>query len=229
MEIGAHHGARREHLAAHHPRQGSCPQPFTREVVAVKGSREPYHARMVPYYNSTDHHAFTPAHIGVPATSLTNWPDEFIHSTGDDIDQIDATQLERNAVVVSGVALYFANVGDADLPVLASYSAARGTSRLAADGATASCTSRGGRRVGRLPRGAQPHHRTRRNKERGALASIARLAGGKPSAAVQAIVDEATATVGRAEASHLNRLDLAFAAATGTAKPAARKLSADEE
>lgn len=47
------------------------PQPFTREVVSVKGSREPYHARMVPYYNSTDHHAFTPAHIGVPATSLT--------------------------------------------------------------------------------------------------------------------------------------------------------------
>jgi hypothetical protein len=53
-------------------------------MVAVKGSREPFHARMVPYYGSTDHHAFTPACIGVPATGLTNWPDEFIHSTGDD-------------------------------------------------------------------------------------------------------------------------------------------------
>ena len=64
------------------------PQPFTREIIAVKGSREPYHARMVPYHGSTDHHAFTPAPIGVPGTSLTNWPDEFIHSTGDDLEQI---------------------------------------------------------------------------------------------------------------------------------------------
>ena len=37
------------------------PQPFTRELTAVNGSREPYHARMVPYWDSTDHHAFTPA------------------------------------------------------------------------------------------------------------------------------------------------------------------------
>ena len=45
------------------------PVPFTREITAVKGSREPFHARMVPYFDSTDHHAFTPARIGVPATS----------------------------------------------------------------------------------------------------------------------------------------------------------------
>ena len=97
------------------------PQPFTREIIAVKGSREPYHARMVPYYGNTDHHAFTPAHIGVPATSLTNWPDEFIHSTGDDLEQVDATQLERNAVVVAAVALYFAGLGDDGAPALAAY------------------------------------------------------------------------------------------------------------
>ena len=48
---------------------------------------------MVPYYDHTDHHAFTPARIGVPATSLTNWPDEYIHGTGDDLENIDATFL----------------------------------------------------------------------------------------------------------------------------------------
>ncbi|HEX6737587.1 MAG TPA: M28 family peptidase, partial [Vicinamibacteria bacterium] len=113
------------------------PAPFTREIVAVKGSREPFHARLVPYYGSTDHHAFTPARIGVPATSLTNWPDEFIHSTGDDLEQIDATQLERNAVVVAAVALYFATAGPAEAAVLEHYAAARGRSRIAADVATA--------------------------------------------------------------------------------------------
>ncbi|HUG53694.1 MAG TPA: M28 family peptidase, partial [Vicinamibacteria bacterium] len=73
----------------------ALPQPFTREVVAVKGSREPYHARMVPYYDSTDHHAFVGAPVSVPGTSLTNWPDAFIHSTGDDLEQVDASQIER--------------------------------------------------------------------------------------------------------------------------------------
>src|SRR5574341_1267386 len=71
------------------------PQPFLSEITAVKGLREPFHARMVPYFASTDHHAFTPRHVGVPATSLTNWPDEYIHSTGDDLENTDATQLER--------------------------------------------------------------------------------------------------------------------------------------
>jgi peptidase M28-like protein len=115
----------------------SLPAPFTREITAVKGSREPFHARMVPYYDSTDHHAFAPARIGVPATSLTNWPDEYIHGTGDDLENIDATQLERNAVVVAGVALYFAGLRDEDVPALAGYVTARGRSRTAADLATA--------------------------------------------------------------------------------------------
>lgn len=113
------------------------PQPFLREIVAVKGSREPYHARMVPYFDSTDHHAFNPARVGVPGTSLTNWPDEYIHSTGDDLESIDATQLERNAVVVAGVALYFANLGEEQAPALAAYVAARARARASADVATA--------------------------------------------------------------------------------------------
>ena len=125
----------------------------------MKGSREPFHARMVPYYGSTDHHAFVGAPISVPATSLTNWPDEFIHSTGDDLEQIDATQLERNALVVSAVAWYFATVGDEEAPVLAAYVAARGQARLAADAATAVAhlaEAPRGRAAGRLPRRAQP-------------------------------------------------------------------------
>ncbi|HWW92502.1 MAG TPA: M28 family peptidase [Vicinamibacteria bacterium] len=113
------------------------PTPFSREITAVKGSREPFQARMVPYYDSTDHHAFTPAHVGVAASSLTNWPDEFIHSTADDLENIDATQLGRNAVVVAAVGLYFASVGDEDAPALVAYAAARGRARIAADVATA--------------------------------------------------------------------------------------------
>jgi len=157
----------------------SLPAPFTREITAVKGSREPFHARMVPYYDSTDHHAFTPARIGVPATSLTNWPDEYIHGTGDDLENIDATQLERNAVVVAGVALYFAGLKDDDLPALAAYVAARGRSRTAADLATAVAHLAGASPAERDAAygAARTLVRETHRREMAALGALRRLAG----------------------------------------------------
>jgi hypothetical protein len=155
------------------------PIPYTREIVAVKGSREPFHARMVPYYDSTDHHAFTPAPVGVPGTSLTNWPDEFIHSTGDDLENIDATQLERNAVVVAAVALYFARASDEGAPALAAYVASRARSRTAADLATAVAHLSAAPPASRAAafREARNLVQQSHRKEQQALLSVRRLAG----------------------------------------------------
>jgi len=157
----------------------SLPVPFTREIVAVKGTREPFHAAMVPYFDSTDHHAFTPAPIGVPGTSLTNWPDEFIHSTADDLENIDATQLERNAVVVAAVSLYFASLREEGAASLAAYVASRAASRIAADVATAVAHM-----AQAPPAGRDAAYAAARNlviqsyrKEAGALGSIRRLGG----------------------------------------------------
>jgi hypothetical protein len=194
------------------------PQPFTREITAVKGSREPFHARMVPYYDSTDHHTFTPARIGVPATSLTNWPDEFIHSTGDDLEQIDATQLERNAVVIAAVALYFAGAGDAEATVLAAYVSARAAARIAADLATAQA------HVARSPTADRPaaFHAARNlvrqsyRKEAGALASIRRLA---PRGRAAEFLGQATAALEEALPRDLRALERGYTAITGLGLP----------
>jgi hypothetical protein len=194
------------------------PVPFTREIVAVKGSREPFHARMVPYYDSTDHHAFNPARIGVPGTSLTNWPDEFIHGTGDDLEQIDATQLERNAVVVSGAALYFASLADEDAGVLAAYVASRGRSRIAADAATA---------VARLGEAAPSERdaafRAGRNlvhqayqRETAALFSIRRLA---PKGRAADYGAQTASRLADAEGDDLTGLERAFVAIAGRNPP----------
>jgi hypothetical protein len=203
------------------------PQPFTREITAVKGSREPYHARMVPYYDHTDHHAFTPAHIGVPGTSLTNWPDEFIHSTGDDLEQLDATQLERNAVVVAGVTLYFAGLGDEEAPALAAYVASRGLARVAADLATAVA------HVSEAAPGARPAaFRLARNlvrqthgKETAALASVRRLA---PRGRAADLVAQATAHLEESLPRDLRALERAWTALTGRGIPNLA-LSPDEQ
>jgi Zn-dependent M28 family amino/carboxypeptidase len=196
----------------------SLPVPFSREIVAVKGSREPFHARMVPYFDSTDHHAFTPASVGVPGTSLTNWPDEFIHSTGDDLDAVDATQLERNAVVVAAVALYFAHLTDEELPTLAAYVAARGRTRSAADVATAIAHIAQATPVARAAayRAARNlvHHSYR--KEAGALASLRRLS---PRGRGADYASQAASRLQGAEEADLGTLERAYTAIAGAPPP----------
>jgi hypothetical protein len=205
------------------------PVPYTREIVAVKGSREPFHARMVPYFDSTDHHAFTPARIGVPGTSLTNWPDEFIHSTGDDLENVDATQLERNAVVVAAVALYFADLKEADAPALAAYAAARGRARTAADAATAVAHVSMAAAADREAAFASARNLVRHSheKERAALASVLRMAAAKGGAADY--VAEATARMREAEQSDLVALARAWTAMTGRPAPAEALTSEEQD
>jgi peptidase M28-like protein len=203
------------------------PVPYTREIVAVKGSREPFHAAMVPYYDSTDHHAFTPAHVGVPGTSLTNWPDELIHATSDDLESVDPTQLERNAVVVAAVALYFAGAGDEGTPALAAYVAARAASRVAADLATAVAHLAASPPAGREAAYAAACNLVSQSyrKEAGALASVRRLS---PTGRAAAYVGDALARLEAARPRDLEAIASAYRAITGRG-PAEATLSTEEQ
>lgn len=88
--------------------QAGTPQPYGRAIVSHLGTRERYAAEIVPHFNNTDHMVFNDGIIGIPGVTLTNWPDPFIHSSDDDLGQLDATQLKRNAFVVAATAWYFA-------------------------------------------------------------------------------------------------------------------------
>ena len=120
-------------------------QAFTKPIFARLGTREPFRAQAVPYFDSTDHLVFNDPWVRVPGTSLTNWPDEYIHSSVDDLWQIDPTQLKRNAFVVAATAWWLANAGAEDVPFLASFVAARSAERLARDLATAQAWTRDGK------------------------------------------------------------------------------------
>jgi hypothetical protein len=109
---------------------------FSRPIFARLGSREPFHARAIAYHGNTDHLVFNDAWVGVAGTSLTNWPDEFIHSSDDDLWQIDRTQIKRNAFVVAATAWWIATAEAPAVPALASFVTARGLERLGRDLAT---------------------------------------------------------------------------------------------
>ena len=114
--------------------QNQNPAPYSRPIFARLGSHEPYRAETVHYFDSTDHMVFND--VGIPGVTFTNWPDECIHSSGDDLWQIDSTQLARNAVAVAGTALYLANLSDEDAPTLMAVMAGEARERISHDLAT---------------------------------------------------------------------------------------------
>ena len=116
--------------------QNHNPAPYSRPIFSHLGSHEPYHAELVHYFDSTDHLVFNEGAIGIPGVTFTNWPDEYIHSSDDDLWQIDRTQLQRNAVAVAGSALYLANLTEADVPTLLAVMAGEARERLSHDLAT---------------------------------------------------------------------------------------------
>jgi hypothetical protein len=119
-------------------------QQFSRPVLARLGTRERYDARVIPFHNNTDHQVFNMATIGIPGVTFTNWPDDYIHSTDDDLWQMDATQVKRNAVAVATAAMVLASAGDQDLHALAGEAVGRAIARIGKDTTTAVALAQAG-------------------------------------------------------------------------------------
>jgi hypothetical protein len=98
--------------------------------LAHGGSMDRFNAEMIWFHNNSDHMTFTEAPIGIPAVSFTNMPDRFIHSSDDDLWNVDPTQLGRNAFAAALIAYIMATAGEDDLPVLAAETVGRGDERL---------------------------------------------------------------------------------------------------
>jgi hypothetical protein len=94
------------------------------------GTNHRYNAQMIFFHTSTDHMTFLEAPIGIPGTTFTNMPDRFIHSSDDDLWNIDPTQLGRNAAAVAMIAYIMASADSATLPTMAATTVGRGMERL---------------------------------------------------------------------------------------------------
>ncbi len=111
---------------------------YSRPVLAPLGTRDRYNAMVVPYHGMTDHIAFMNSIIGIPGVTLTNWPDPFIHSSADDMWNVDSIQMKRNALLVAASALYIADAGETEVPSLTSEVYGRALGRIGRDVGTAS-------------------------------------------------------------------------------------------
>lgn len=114
-------------------RQGGLPRPHTRPIYSTRGTRQGYNARFVPWFGSSDHITFLDGPINTPAVALINWDDDYIHSSDDDLDKIDQTQLQRNNFLIGAIAYFLSRATERDIPALAAETYAQGTKRLAND------------------------------------------------------------------------------------------------
>jgi hypothetical protein len=62
-----------------------------------------------------------------------NWDDPFIHSSDDDLYQIDQTQLHRNQFLMGATAYVLASLSEREIPLLAGETYSQGERRLAND------------------------------------------------------------------------------------------------
>lgn len=114
-------------------RMGGYPRPHSRPIYATRGTHESFGARFVPYFNASDNMNFVEGAIGVPSVALINWDDYYIHSSDDDLWQIDATQLQRNAFIIGAMTYYLGKAEKDQTNLLLTETYAQGSKRLAND------------------------------------------------------------------------------------------------
>lgn len=117
--------------------EAGTPQPFSKPLLSFRGSRERYAAMVVPHSGGSDQEVFCDARVRVPGVALINNPDAYIHSSDDDLQNIDATQLKRNAFIVAAAAVFLASAGDEDVPMITGEVFSRAVKRLGSDLRTA--------------------------------------------------------------------------------------------
>jgi aminopeptidase YwaD len=96
-----------------------------------QGTRNELIADVTPYSSGSDHDDYDSSTVAVPSLYLRDWPDIYIHTDHDTLDQIDATKLRRVALLGAASGYVYASVTAQHLPTLLPFLTAQAEARLA--------------------------------------------------------------------------------------------------
>jgi len=96
-----------------------------------QGTRNELIADVTPYSSGSDHDDYDSSTIAAPSLYLRDWPDIYIHTDHDTLDQIDATKLRRVALLGAASGYVYASVTAQQLPTLLPFLTAQSEARLA--------------------------------------------------------------------------------------------------
>jgi aminopeptidase YwaD len=95
------------------------------------GTRNELFADVTSYSSGSDHDDYDSSTIAVPSLYLRDWPDIYIHTDHDSLDQIDATKLRRIALLGAASGYVYASVTAQQLLTLLPFLTAQAETRVA--------------------------------------------------------------------------------------------------
>jgi hypothetical protein len=101
------------------------------ERTEAGGTRNELIADVTPYSSGSDHDDYDSSTIAIPSLYLRDWPDIYIHTDLDTVEQIDPTKLRRVALLGAAAGYVYANLEASQIPTLIPFLIAQSQSRLA--------------------------------------------------------------------------------------------------
>jgi aminopeptidase YwaD len=95
-----------------------------------QGTRNELFAKVTPYSSGSDHDDYDSSTIAIPSLYLRDWPDIYIHTDHDTLDQIDATKLRRVALLGAASGYVYASISAQQLASVLPYLTAQAENRL---------------------------------------------------------------------------------------------------
>jgi hypothetical protein len=96
----------------------------------ASGTRNAFLVDETPYAEGSDHDDYDSSTIAVPALYLRDWPDIYIHTDHDTLEQIDATKLRRVALLGAASGYTLAALDESQSSEVVPFLAARALARL---------------------------------------------------------------------------------------------------
>jgi aminopeptidase YwaD len=101
------------------------------KISSSLGESDRLHFRVLTFKGGSDHFLLSDPTIGVPCVNLGHDGDVFHHTSMDDLDKIDVSELKKSGIIALGTLLFAVNAGDAEALRLALEVAEQGIIRLA--------------------------------------------------------------------------------------------------
>lgn len=101
--------------------------------IALDGWEHPLNYRVKPFSGGSDHLLFCDQAFGIPSVMFYN-PDQFHHTSYDDISRVDSTKLQRVGVIAGSAVLTIANADEQIITELATITTNYGSRRIAKTG-----------------------------------------------------------------------------------------------
>ncbi len=122
-----------QHGATEYAQGGGSPAEAMVETrIAESGTRNEFFADVTPFDEGSDHDDYDSSTIAVPSLYLRDWPDTYIHTDHDSLEQMDATKLRRVAALGAAAGYVYASLDAPQLPLLLPFFTAQSEARLTA-------------------------------------------------------------------------------------------------